>query len=128
MSEPDTAQFPSVNPVSSGLKGRCPRCGEGRLFDGYLSVEKSCANCHLDYGFADAGDGPAVFVVLLIGFLVLGLALWLETNYAPPLWLHMLLWIPLATILCLWLLRALKGVLINMQFKNNAHEGEIDNG
>ncbi len=84
--------------------------------------------CGLDYDFADAGDGPAVFVILIIGFIVVGLALWLEVSYSPPLWLHFILWIPLTIGLSLWLLRALKGVLINMQFKKDASEGKIDRG
>ena len=128
MTDKDEALYPPVDPYTSGLTGRCPRCGEGRLFSGYLRVAKSCGVCGLDYDFADAGDGPAVFVILLIGFLVVGLALWLEVSYGPPLWLHLLLWIPLSLALCLWLLRALKGVLINLQYKHNAHEGELDNG
>lgn len=128
MSEQDSVEFPPVDPVSSGIRGRCPRCGQGKLFDGYLTPDSSCSQCDLDYGFADAGDGPAVFVILLIGFLVVGLALWVETSYGPPIWVHMLIWIPLATVLCLSLLRALKGVLINMQYKNSAHEGRIDHG
>ena len=70
---------------------------------------------------------PAVFVILLVGFLVVGLALWLEVSYGPPLWLHLLLWIPLTLAICLWLLRALKGLLINLQYKHDAHEGELDN-
>ncbi len=126
MGNSDSEAVPPVNPITSGLRGRCPRCGEGRLFNGYLSLDSRCSHCGLDYGFADSGDGPAVFVILLIGFLIVGLALWVEVAYGPPLWLHLLLWIPLAIILCLWSLRALKGVLINMQFHHNAHEGEID--
>ncbi|MEM9105877.1 MAG: DUF983 domain-containing protein [Pseudomonadota bacterium] len=117
-----------VDPIRSGLLGRCPRCGQGRLFHGYLKVADSCDHCGLDYSFADAGDGPAVFVVLLVGFVVVGLALWLEVSYGAPLWLHMLLWIPLTAVLCGVLLRAFKGVLINLQYKHNAHEGELDNG
>ncbi|MCY6381659.1 DUF983 domain-containing protein [Hoeflea prorocentri] len=128
MSDKDEAHYPPVDPYASGFNGRCPRCGEGRLFSGYLQLAQSCSVCGLDYDFADAGDGPAVFVILLIGFLVVGLALWLEVSYGPPLWLHLLVWIPLSLALCLWLLRALKGVLINLQFKHNAHEGELDNG
>lgn len=128
MNEREPQQFPPIDPIRSGVAGRCPRCGSGKLFDGYLSLDKSCSRCGLDYGFADAGDGPAVFVILLIGFLVVGLALWVETSYGPPIWVHMVIWIPLATVLCLLLLRVLKGVLINMQYKNSAQEGEIDNG
>lgn len=128
MRDQDSNHYPPVDPFGSGIRGHCPRCGEGRLFDGYLKVRTSCPNCSLDYGFADAGDGPAVFVILLIGFLVVGLALWAEVSFALPLWLHLVLWIPLSLGLCLLLLRALKGVLINLQYANSAHEGEIDNG
>ncbi|WP_136660366.1 DUF983 domain-containing protein [Nitratireductor sp. XY-223] len=127
MSDNDSASYPPVDPYRSGILGLCPRCGNGRLFDGYIKVGRSCPNCGLDYGFADAGDGPAIFVILLIGFLVVGLALWAEVSYAPPLWLHLVLWIPLSLALCLLLLRALKGLLINLQYKNSAHEGELDN-
>ena len=128
MSTDDSRQYPPVDPYRAGIFGRCPRCGKGRLFDGYIKVGPSCPNCGLDYGFADAGDGPAVFVILLIGFLVVGLALWAEVSFSPPLWLHLIIWIPLSAGLCLLLLRALKGVLITLQYKNNAHEGELDNG
>jgi uncharacterized protein (DUF983 family) len=122
----DQAHWPPVEPVAAGLKGRCPRCGEGRLFSGYLSVGKRCGNCGLDYSFADAGDGPAVFVILLIGFLVVGLALWLEVSYGPPLWLHLVLWIPLIVVLSLVALRLIKGVLITLQYRNKAAEGRLD--
>ncbi|MEJ6781229.1 DUF983 domain-containing protein [Aminobacter sp. Piv2-1] len=122
----DKAIWPPVDPVSAGLKGRCPRCGEGKLFSGFLEVGKQCGVCRLDYSFADAGDGPAVFVILIIGFVVVGLALWTEVSLAPPLWLHFLLWIPLAVILSLTALRLLKGVLITLQYRNKAAEGRLD--
>jgi uncharacterized protein (DUF983 family) len=122
----DHAHWPPVEPVAAGLKGRCPRCGEGRLFSGFLTVGKRCGNCGLDYSFADAGDGPAVFVILLIGFLVVGLALWLEVSYGPPLWLHMLLWIPLTVVSSLVALRLIKGILITLQYRNKAAEGRLD--
>lgn len=122
----DHAHWPPVEPVAAALKGHCPRCGEGRLFSGFLTVGKRCGNCGLDYSFADAGDGPAVFVILLIGFLVVGLALWMEVSYGPPLWLHMLLWIPLTVVSSLVALRLIKGVLITLQYRNKAAEGRID--
>ena len=122
----DQAQFPPVEPVQSGLKGRCPRCGEGRLFRGFLSVALRCANCGLDYGFADSGDGPAVFVTLIIGFVVVGLALWTDITFNPPLWLHLLLWLPLAAGLCMTALRLIKGVLITLQYANKAAQGQLD--
>lgn len=125
MSE-DKAIWPPIDPIQAGLKGRCPRCGEGRLFSGFLTVGKRCYNCGLDYSYADAGDGPAVFVILIIGFVVVGLALWLEVNFAPPLWVHFLLWIPLALVLCLTALRLIKGILLTLQYRNKAAEGRLD--
>jgi uncharacterized protein (DUF983 family) len=124
----DRAIWPEIEPVSAGLKGRCPRCGEGRLFAGFLTVGKRCGVCGLDYSFADAGDGPAVFVILIIGFIVVGLALWMEVNYGPPLWVHFMLWIPLTLVLCLTALRLIKGVLITLQYRNKAQLGQWDRG
>ena len=124
----DRAIWPPVEPIAAGLKGRCPRCGEGRLFSGFLTVATECATCRLDYSFADAGDGPAVFVILIIGFIVVGLALWMEVTFSPPLWLHFLLWIPLTLVLGLTALRLIKGVLIALQYRNKAAEGRLDQG
>lgn len=124
----DRAHYPPVDPVSAGLKGRCPRCGEGRLFSGFLAVGTECGVCRLDYSYADAGDGPAVFVILIIGFVTVGLALWVEVSYGPPLWLHFLLWIPLTLVLALTALRLIKGVLLTLQYANKAAEGRIEGG
>jgi uncharacterized protein (DUF983 family) len=115
-----------VEPLAAGLKGRCPRCGEGRLFAGFLTVAKECEVCGLDYSFADPADGPAIFVMLIIGFIVVGLALWMEVSMNPPLWVHFLLWIPLTLVLCLPALRVIKGVLITLQYANKAEEGRWD--
>ena len=122
----DKAIYPTVDPVAMGIRGRCPRCGEGRLFKGFLTVGERCGNCRLDYSFADAGDGPAVFVILIIGFVVVGLALWMEVNHNPPLWLHFMLWIPLTLVLALIALRAMKGLLIVLQYRNKAAEGRLE--
>ena len=124
----DQALFPPVDPIRAGLACACPRCGQGKLFDGLVKLRPECRNCGLDYSFADAGDGPAVFVILIIGFVVVGLALWTEVNYSPPFWLHFILWIPLTIGLSLWLLRVLKALLIALQYRNNARQGEIDRG
>ncbi len=122
----DKALWPPVDPLQGGLRGRCPRCGQGRLFDGFLKPAPACAVCRLDYAFIDSGDGPAVFVILVVGFLVAAMAAGFEMSYAPPLWLHILLWIPLALVLSLVALRLAKGVLINLQYRNKAAEGRID--
>jgi len=124
MSE-DSAHFPPVDPVKTGIKGCCPRCGQGKLFNGLLTLKPSCSACGLDYGFADAGDGPAVFVILIVGFIVIGSVLWLEVNYAPPIWVHILLFGPLTIVLSLLALRWCKGILIALQYRHNASEGRI---
>lgn len=124
----NTGEFPPVDPIKVGLQGCCPRCGRGKLFDGFLKLKPHCSACGLDYAFADAGDGPAVFVMLIVGFLIIGLALWFDSVFAPPVWLHALIWLPLAVILSLVLLRKLKGIMVALQYRNNASEGSIDHG
>ncbi|WP_273725649.1 DUF983 domain-containing protein [Brucella gallinifaecis] len=125
---PDHNLYQPVDPIKSGVMGHCPRCGEGKLFKGFLTVAPRCSVCGLDYTFADSGDGPAAFVILIIGFIVVGAALWLEVNYGPPLWLHFLLWVPLAIILSLVAMRSMKGILINLQYRNKAAQGRLDDG
>ncbi|MBL8577444.1 MAG: DUF983 domain-containing protein [Mesorhizobium sp.] len=122
----NAGRFPPVEPIGAGLGGCCPRCGKGRLFSGLLKVAPRCDKCDLDYSFADAGDGPAVFVILIVGFVAVGLALWTEVSFDPPLWLHFLLWIPLTLALSLVALRLVKGVLVTLQYANKAAEGRID--
>ncbi len=112
-----------VSPILTGVLGRCPRCGEGRLFDGFISLDRSCSSCDLDYGFADSGDGPAVFIMLIVGFLVVGLAIYTEINYRPDYWVHAVLWLPSILILSAGFLRPLKGILICLQYSNDAREG-----
>jgi uncharacterized protein (DUF983 family) len=114
--------------IAAGLKGRCPRCGQGRLFSGFLALKPRCAACGLDFGFADSADGPAVFVILIVGFVVAGAALLVEIAWAPPIWVHAVLWGPLVLILCLGLLRPFKGVLVALQFSHRAEQGRIDRG
>lgn len=114
------------SPYATGLAGRCPRCGQGRLFNGFINLAPKCDVCGLDYKFADSGDGPAVFVTLFAGFLVLGAALWTELNYEPPFWVHMVIFLPLTIIVCLGMLRPLKGLLIALQYRNKAEQGRLD--
>ena len=114
------------SPLATGLAGRCPRCGKGRLFKGFLDLAPACAACGLDMRFADAGDGPAVFVTLFAGFIVLGLALWTEIKYEPPMWLHLVIFLPLALVVCLGLLRPLKGLLVALQYRNKAGQGRVE--
>jgi uncharacterized protein (DUF983 family) len=98
---------------------RCPRCGDGHLFNGLLTVRPLCASCGLDLSAQDAGDGPAVFVILFLGLVVVGLAAWVEIKFSPPLWVHMLLWTPLIIAGAIALLRPLKAGLIALQYRHN---------
>ncbi len=113
-------------PISRGLLGRCPRCGEGHLFQGFLTLRPACEHCGLSYGFADAGDGPAVFVILIGGFIVVFAALITEFVYQPPYWVHAALWIPLILLVTLGPLRPMKGLLIALQYHHKAEEGRLE--
>lgn len=108
------------------MKGRCPRCGQGRLFRGLLTVRDRCSACGLDFAFEDSGDGPTVFIIMGLGFVVLGAALWLELNVGPPWWVHVLLWPPLILALGLPALRMVKGVLIALTWHHDAAQGRLD--
>ena len=122
----DRSRHPPRGPFSTGLKGRCPRCREGQLVDGFLALAQLCCVCGLDYGFADSADGPAFFIRAAVGFIVAGAALLVEIAYSPPIWVHAVLWGPLVLILCLCLLRPLKGMFVALQYTNRAEQGRID--
>ncbi|HEY8277721.1 MAG TPA: DUF983 domain-containing protein [Methyloceanibacter sp.] len=122
MTSPETS-FGST--IWRGIVGRCPACGRGKLFDGYLNLADRCRSCGLNYGFADTGDGAAVFVILVAGFFLVGGALIVEVLYAPSYWLHAVLWGPLAILVPIALLRPFKGVLLALQFKHKAQEGRL---
>ena len=111
-----------VSPIAAGLGCRCPRCGRGALFDGYLTVAERCSACGLDLRKADSGDGPAVFIIFILGFLIVPLALLFEATVEPPLWLHMVLWPPVVLVGALALLRPMKGVLIALQYHHKASD------
>lgn len=105
-----------VSPFRTGFTGRCPRCGEGDLFNGFLEVADGCGVCGLDFSGQNSGDGSAFFIIMIVGFIVVGLALALEVTATPPVWLHMVLWLPLSLILALAMMRPAKGILIALQY------------
>lgn len=113
------------DPMRVGIRGRCPRCGEGRLFAGFLSLAERCDACGLDYGFADPADGPAFFVICFGCVPAVLLAVWLEVAYAPPLWVHFLVSLPFLVLTCLLPLRPLKGWLVASQYVHKAEEGRL---
>ena len=113
-----------VSPLKAGLSCRCPRCGGGKLFAGYLRVAEQCHQCGLDFTKVDSGDGPAVFIILIVGFIIAFSALIVEVKYEPSYWVHMVLWLPTILILSLGLLRPFKAILIVLQYHHKAGEGD----
>jgi uncharacterized protein (DUF983 family) len=125
---PDEDHSLSHLPIAWGLAGRCPRCGKGKLFQGFLTLAPRCERCGLDYSFADAGDGPAIFVILIAGFIVVGAALFVQMTCELPYWLDALIFLPLILITTLLPLRAIKGLLIALQHQHQAAEGRPNGG
>ncbi len=122
----DERTYPPVSPLLAAALCRCPRCGKGKLFRGFIGLPPRCDVCGLDYAFIDAGDGPAVFVILFAGFLVVGSALLVEVAYQPPFWVHALLWIPAVLVTTLLPLRYMKSLLICLQYHHKASEGRLE--
>ena len=115
-------RWPEIPPISAGLRCRCPRCGQGRLFDGLLKVRDVCETCGLDLSAHDSGDGPAVFVILILGALVVPLAFAFETMAEPPIWAHLIVWPPVILGLAIAMLRPMKATLVAYHYKNLRHE------
>lgn len=120
----DTPQ--SVSPLYAAVSARCPHCGEGRLFKNVLEMRTRCDRCGLDYRFIDTGDGPAVFGIFILGFLICGMALYVEFAFEPPVWVHVLLWGIGTPIIAIALLRFLKALLIALQYRNKAEQGRFE--
>ena len=118
----NTKRGAPVPVLRAAFLSRCPRCGEGKLYKGFLKVVDRCAVCGLNLGAQDTGDGPVAFIVLIVGAIVVGLALWVEDSYSPPMWVHVVLWPPLIIGLSLYLLQLLKSLLIALQFKHRSED------
>ncbi|MHA1524102.1 MAG: DUF983 domain-containing protein [Alphaproteobacteria bacterium] len=110
------ARHPS--PILAAMAARCPQCAKGKLFSGFLEVAPRCSNCQVDLSTFDAGDGPVAFIVAIVGFIVLGLALAVELSYQPSYWVHAALWLPLATALPLAMMRPFKGFFIGLRCRH----------
>jgi len=111
--------------IAAGLSCACPRCGQGRLFAGFLKLQPRCERCERDYRFADSGDGPAVFIMFLAGTIVVGAALVTEILFQPPYWVHAALWLPLIVLVTLGPLRPMKGLMIALQYHHKAAESRF---
>jgi uncharacterized protein (DUF983 family) len=117
----DLAERPPDKAMLRGWRCRCPRCGNGRMFGRYLKVEAHCAACGLEMDGHRADDAPPYFTILIVGHIIVPLMLMLEQRFHPAEWVHMVLWLPLTVILCLWLLPHIKGTLIGLQWSRRMH-------
>jgi uncharacterized protein (DUF983 family) len=118
--------YPQQSSVSVGLKRRCPQCGEGKLYKSFLKVADKCDRCDLDFSEIDSGDGPAIFIIMIAGFIIVGLVLYVEVVYRPDYWVHLVLWLPLSILLPLVLLPVLKAWLAAQQYRHKAREGRLE--
>ncbi|TWF54960.1 DUF983 domain-containing protein [Neorhizobium alkalisoli] len=122
------ANWPPLSPYKTGVHGKCPRCGQGHLFDGFLKMRPSCEVCGLDYSFADPADGPAFFVICFACVPAVALAVWIEVTFQPPFWVHLLVSLPFLLLTCILPLRPLKGWLVASQYFYKAEQGKLDRG
>jgi uncharacterized protein (DUF983 family) len=121
----EQGNWPRLEPVQTGIRGRCPRCGEGHLFEGFLKMRSGCEKCGLSYSFADPADGPTFFVVCFGCVPAVAFALLLQIQLDPPAWVHFVTSLPFLIATCLVPLRPLKGWLVCSQFFFKAREGRI---
>ena len=117
------AEAPS--PLRVAATGCCPRCSKGQLFAGVLRLAPKCRACGLDFTAFNVGDGAASFLILIVGAIVVGLAMWLELSRSPPWYVHVLLWGPLALVLTLGFSRLAKGLLVALEYRHSAGEGRL---
>ena len=115
----------SPSPVVAALRGICPRCGNAPMFRGLAGFQPNCRSCGLDFAGFNVGDGPAAFLIFIVGGLIVGLAIWVELAFSPPFWVHPLLWIPLAAVGTIGLLRIGKGLLLILEYRREAREGRL---
>ena len=112
-------------PAAAALRGLCPRCGERTLFAGLVAFAPKCRACGLDFAAFNVGDGPAAFLILIVGALVTGLAVALELAAEPPFWVHLLIWPVVTLAAVLGLLRIAKAALVALEYRHSAREGRV---
>lgn len=112
---------PTWQSIFRGWRKKCPSCGEGKIFSGYLTVNDQCSTCGEELHHQRADDAPPYFTIFVVGHAIIPSALWLEMTYSPAVWLQMLIWVPLTVLLSLWLLPQIKGALIGLQWALRMH-------
>lgn len=118
--------YPPLSPLKTGLRCRCPRCGRGRLFKGFLTLAPRCEVCGLDFSFADPADGPAFFVICFCCVPAVLFGVWIEVAFQAPYWVHLFTTLPVLLLTCIPPLRPLKGWLVASQYFYKAEEGRLD--
>ncbi|HWX48632.1 MAG TPA: DUF983 domain-containing protein [Roseomonas sp.] len=112
------ASLPSyLTMLGRGAVNRCPVCGQGKVFQGFLRLVPECSHCHTRLGGLRADDAPPYFVIFIVGHLLLPPVFWVESTYQPPMWVHMAIWLPLFTIACTLMLRPVKGAVVGWMLK-----------
>jgi uncharacterized protein (DUF983 family) len=106
----------------AALTCRCPRCGQGKLFDGLLEIRPACTECNLSFDGFDTGDGFAVPILIVLGAIVVGAAFWVDFHFHPPLWVHALLWLPVTCVLVVVMTRYIKSFLAAQQYRTRRSE------
>ena len=119
------SESPPPPPFVAAVRGICPRCGNAPLFRGLAAFQPKCRSCELDFAAFNVGDGPAAFLIFIVGGIVVALAMWVELKFSPPFWVHILLWVPLAAVLTVGLLRVGKGLLLALEYQRSAREGRL---
>ncbi|WP_404374040.1 DUF983 domain-containing protein [Sphingomonas sp. MMS24-J45] len=119
------AESTAPTPVAAVLKGLCPRCGATGLFRGWLDFADRCAVCGLDYSAFNVGDGPAAILTLVLGGLIVGIAITIQLRLDPPIWLQLIVWLPITVISVVGSLRIAKAALLGSEFRTAAHEGRL---
>ena len=120
------AWYPPISPLAAGLACKCPRCGQGKLFSGFLKVADTCPQCGLDYSTADSGDGPAVFLLFIVGFIGVVLLAILKFGLDAPEWVSLLVPLVVSGLVIWWTIRPLKAYMIALQYANKAREGRLE--
>jgi uncharacterized protein (DUF983 family) len=113
--------------LKRGFRGRCPRCGEGKLFRAFLKVDNACSVCGQDFTPHRADDLPAYLVIVIVGHIVVPTALMIETNYSPPVALQLAIYLPITFAASLVLLQPVKGAVVGVQWALRMHGFDEEN-
>jgi len=117
--------YPQQSSIKTGLRCACPRCGQGKLFTGILTILEKCTVCDFDFGRLNADDGAAFFIIVLYSAIILPLAAWFQFALDPPIWVHLVIWLPIIVFGAILLMRPFKAWLLAQQFKHNVDDADF---